>query len=635
MAGAATSLTDEMILSEPTALFWIEFWKALTLHLQLEEEHGPQPQAQELPAMTILAGSKRAARDSVDMLMSHHVVENPLQQGPYSVAWACHMMIQTTVAKSAVATISNTATMAIASFFSPAMPGPKPPQQQQQSGDDPPLPPLPEAFSWRQRLGCLMLLDLLCEQFVSTKSKSPLFPLLVADIMACLNSTELQHDELLRNTVAADPQVRMILMEEIHLEQACLLEFLDSLLPDVVGADTYALISANGSKGDPIPEEAQQLIDDSLQQWIALYQRGQYTDPVIWATQPTELSNLKMILPDPTKSSDDGKEAEEDAAFSVLDILQRPMLSVDAPFARPLPPPMLPMFGYEEDEIALTTTEEQQVAEYLHAQLIWQTPTNLRLMLVPDDEDDDLEATELFRQALEIFQSRAFVRPLAPNEQRSILQLLSDKKASSLDANAANSTASSALYVEDSETSAVQLVKESGLTPQNLPRLVEHNPLVATECLLRILSSTPAFCSEDEKNEYLSSLVGMDMSLHTMEVVNRLATHTTNESSSSAGAIGRAGMLSGNPPASEEEPVLHPEYVLLFISSCIASCENIQDRHEQNRLVRLVCVFVQSLLRNGIVQVEDIQFEVQAFCVKFSRIREASALFQITQRASY
>eukprot|EP00523_Entomoneis_sp_CCMP467_P004814 CAMPEP_0168749942 /NCGR_PEP_ID=MMETSP0724-20121128/16994_1 /TAXON_ID=265536 /ORGANISM="Amphiprora sp., Strain CCMP467" /LENGTH=650 /DNA_ID=CAMNT_0008797903 /DNA_START=240 /DNA_END=2189 /DNA_ORIENTATION=- len=650
-------MTASPEITQPTALFWLEFWKALTLHLQLEEEHGPKPGAQEkyLPAKTILAGSKRAARDSVDLLMSRHVVDNPLQQGPYTTAWSCHMMIQTTVARSAVAAnvvSSSTASFALAAFFSPHS------EKDNTNGTSNPASSggdqsatatadsssssivLPElAFTWRQRLGCLVLLDVLCEQFVTNKAKSPLFPLLVNDVMACLSATELLHDEIVRNSNAmVGSDFLKASLVELNLEQACLLDFLESLLPDIIGTETYATV-LSAKKGDgnddhhqhPIPETAQQHVKDSIQHWLAIYQKGFYTDPLIWATQPTEVSNLRMILPQrpndatTTTSARDGKEDEptSPSLLSMLDVLQQPLPSVDPPFARPLPPPVLPLFGYDEDEVALSANEEQQVADYLHAQLVWLTPTNLRLLLLPDDEEDDLEATERFRQVLKLFQTKAFAQPLAPSEQRTILQVLSDKKSSTNEDPASSvNAAMSQTYDDDDETSAIRLVQESGLTPQNLPRLVEHNPIVATECLLRILASTPPFCNEDEKNEYLSSLVGMDMSLHTMEVVNRLATHNTNAASSSRaaaapnkkqpglGSRSAADNILGGTDEDETGTVLHPEYVLLFISSCIASCENIQDRHQQNRLVRLVCIFVQSLLRNGIVQVEDIQFEV-------------------------
>ncbi|KAI9351756.1 hypothetical protein DFJ73DRAFT_367222 [Zopfochytrium polystomum] len=138
---------------------------------------------------------------------------------------------------------------------------------------------------------------------------------------------------------------------------------------------------------------------------------------------------------------------------------------------------------------------------------------------------------------------------------------------------------------------------DCGLSQDAFLLLVEHNPNLAVGVTLRLVGSTKI-------NDYLKALITAPLTLHTVEVVNRLATETD----------------------------LPEEFLPLYVSGCIQGCDKVTDPAMQARQVRLVCLFLQSLLRNGAISLADFSVEIEAFCVQFSRIKEAAGLFQLIKQ---
>lgn len=511
------------------------------------------------------------------------------------------------------------------------MAAPLPPTQEEQKDDA--TAAAPQNLSIPEQLALLLLVEAIAlkekpgetredgSMILRHDNESAIFPLLVTDTLVMLHKT--------KNDMSVAP-----------LERECLLDLFESMLPGVVGTagEPGAEKMKQTFREDPDSlktPEALAMIETIVKAWTRMYYDPTYASPFIWAQKDSEQQATEQWF---TKQC----ALDDIQTVTKSELLNLHFQSVEPCFARPLPPPLLPMYEYDDgnvDDIQQPPTEQDRIDlnDYTSSEYLWLTPTTLRLMILPGEEDDN-KTSEEFRHVAALMQTQAFYTPLKPIDQRRVLELLSSSsmsqphkpqplppqksrsqssKSSRSGSRSSNNTGSDpGCSTEEIDELRLRFVQEAGLTPQSLPRLVEHNPLIAHESLLVVLRQSP----ENVKNEYLSALVGMDMSVHSMEVVNRLATHSSVYPQTEEGE--------------GKDPILHPEYITLFISSCIATCENMPDRHAQNRLVRLVCVFIQSLLKNNIITVDDIYFEVQAFCIEFSRIREAAALFKLLKTAN-
>jgi len=139
-----------------------------------------------------------------------------------------------------------------------------------------------------------------------------------------------------------------------------------------------------------------------------------------------------------------------------------------------------------------------------------------------------------------------------------------------------------------------------GLNAEALPQLVEYNPMVTVEVLMIILK----YEDKEEIKKYLRQMTEIDVTLQSLEVVNRLVTQVE----------------------------LPADFIPYYITRCTQTCENLEDRSQQGRLVRLVCVFLRALINNSLFDIKSMLIEVQAFCIEFSRIREAAGLFRLLKQ---
>lgn len=140
-------------------------------------------------------------------------------------------------------------------------------------------------------------------------------------------------------------------------------------------------------------------------------------------------------------------------------------------------------------------------------------------------------------------------------------------------------------------------LKKLKITKDNIASLIEYNPSFASKALLILLKNEPT--------EYLSAILNIELSLNSLEVVNLLTSQME----------------------------LPHEFLHLYIINAIISCEKMTDKFMQNRSVRILCVFLNSLVRKKIIDVKDFLIEIESFCINFSMIKEASELYKLCKTA--
>ncbi|TNN08008.1 CCR4-NOT transcription complex subunit 11 isoform 6 [Schistosoma japonicum] len=165
------------------------------------------------------------------------------------------------------------------------------------------------------------------------------------------------------------------------------------------------------------------------------------------------------------------------------------------------------------------------------------------------------------------------------------------------------SAAMTSTLTQSQQQTIVQAIKENpnvvynvGITSDILPNFINRNPVIAIE-VLQLLISSP------KRDEYLNALLKMEVTVQSIEVVNRLSTKIA----------------------------LPTEFIQNYISNCLSFCYSVHDKFYQMRHVRLVCVLLQSLIRNNILDIhnQDILIEVRTFCLEFTKAREATTLHRL------
>lgn len=170
------------------------------------------------------------------------------------------------------------------------------------------------------------------------------------------------------------------------------------------------------------------------------------------------------------------------------------------------------------------------------------------------------------------------------------------------------------------------------ISVSTLTGLVSFNPTLARKIVALLLSEGT---SSTRRSEVLSTLSFLPVTLPTLDLLNRIITQsrllTKDEASLLlhgflANAIRSAEAMaeSASAAATAAAAAGYDEYET---TGNIASSGG-GGRRAQTRTVTLLCLFITSLLRGGIVEAQEVYYEVQELGVRFVWVKEARELWK-------
>ncbi|KAI8330728.1 hypothetical protein BC941DRAFT_440023 [Chlamydoabsidia padenii] len=132
------------------------------------------------------------------------------------------------------------------------------------------------------------------------------------------------------------------------------------------------------------------------------------------------------------------------------------------------------------------------------------------------------------------------------------------------------------------------------LAPKQLLNLIEVNTFWALDVVPMLLKGSTA-------DAYLHFLAQPNITCNSLEVIHHVLTR--------------------------HQQTLPGEFMHTYISNAIRTCDMVEGL-SQERLVRMVAKFLQSLLEQHILPITDYRIEIKTFCLGFLKIRGVATLFR-------